>query len=173
MLKILCPPSCTCVVVALSRRAPSSHSSTRSLTFYNLSTKACQGGAYRLSSYLPPRLAYRLIYIASGLSSTTIYCASQNLFYCPPLCSSRRSLTLPPSESAPVLSNDWKAAAAKVQVPALDTPADLSSGGYARTNLPVTAEAWQFSKTEYSQGRGGGGPDATQKPESQTARGPA
>jgi hypothetical protein len=57
-----------------------------------------------------------------------------------------RSLTLPPGESAPVLSNDRKAAAAKVQVPVLGTPADLSSGGYARTNLPVTAKAMAVLK---------------------------
>ena len=130
---------------SFSSSAPSSHSSTRSLTFYNLSTKACQGRAYPLSSYLTPRLAYRLIYIASGLVSTTIYCASQNLFYCRRLCPSRRSLT-PPGESSPVLSNDWKGAAAKVQVPVLGKAADLSSGGYARPNLPVPAEAMAVLK---------------------------
>ena len=131
---------------SFSSSAPSSHSSTRSLTFYNLSTKACQGRAYLLSSYLTPRLAYTLIYIASELASTTIYCASQNLFYCPRFCPCRRSLTLPPGESAPVLSKDWKAAAAKVQVPVLGTPVDPSSGGYARTNLPVTTEAMAVPK---------------------------
>ena len=158
---------------SFSSSAPSSHSSTRSLTFYNLSTKACQGRAYLLSSYLTPRLAYTLIYIASGLASTTIYCASQNLFYCPRFCPCRRSLTLPPGESAPVLSKDWKAAAAKVQVPVLGTPVDPSSGGYARTNLPVTAEAMAVLKDRILQGRGSGGLDATQKPESRSARGPA
>src|SRR5919112_2267885 len=158
---------------SFSSSAPSSHSSTPSLTFYNLSIKACQDRAYLLSSYLTPRLAYRLIYIASGPASTTIYSVSQNLFYCRRLCPSRRSLTLPPGESAPVLSNDWKDAAAKVQVPVLGKAADLSSGAMLGQTCLCLPKPWQFSKTEYSQGRGGGGPDATQKPESRSARGPA